>query len=168
MTTPNHPIFTGTRSVAILTADHPKYETMYPRTESGTGHERLLRILENGLATPLGSFKPDGFPEYTVTKGRYEKDETSVICLGEFEGYMRVLARQFGQESIVWIPEGPNGYLDGKLVYVNGPNRGKYHLALPEYEIFETEPEDMFTLVPGIGYLRLSFDFSKLLELDDE
>ena len=151
----DHPIFTGTKSTFLLTADHPKFPraSIYPS-------EMTEQEARNMLTKKLASL---GY-EVTVTEGRYEKNEVSLIVHTEKEQVMFLLASLFGQESLVWIPKGPHGYRDGRMVYVNGPNEGKYHPATSEYEVFPTKPNDMYTLVPGIGYLRLQFDWNTLLD----
>lgn len=74
-----------------------------------------------------------------------------------------VLAKEYGQDTFASFNN------DGKLIYVNGPNEGKYH-PLTTLKLSETKPKSgLYTLVKNENtkinpfYIEAFFDFNKLL-----
>lgn len=90
--------------------------------------------------------------------GRYGDPEKSYLIHNPTREQMFELGRRHGQESVVFC--GGGGHRE--LLYTNGPNAGKAHPGLATHDLTDEEPEDNYTHIPGLGYLRLHFDFDRL------
>jgi len=139
----SHPIFSG--SVAILTGENPKYPS--------TGDNNTLQQ----------ELKYHGY-QFEPVKGQYGgTPENSFLVKNPDPKFIANLGKKYGQESILI---GNNG--KHNLLYTNGPNEGKYHPGTGEYGFHPTQkPEDNWTHFPGVGYLRLGFDFDSLHPLEN-
>lgn len=152
----DHPAFNGSTSVAMISADNPKWLHKLPienqETIKTNGHNLLGKDLTNmGLHNE-------------PTEGRYETPERSYLVYGASLSDMKALAKKYGQDSIVYMPRGHNTahihYSDlaedptGKpLKNVKVPYAGSYHFHPT------VQPDDYYTRIPGKGYLRLNFDW---------
>lgn len=138
-----HPLFTGSTSVGIISAQNPRF------SPQASGHENMGEAL-----------KQMGLKAHS-RKGMYGMPEQAWMVYGPTREQMFQLGKQFGQESVVYSPPGANPKRH-ELLYTNGPNAGRYHPAL-DHEWFDREPEDYYTHLPELGgYLRLNFDWDQL------
>lgn len=143
--TPKHPIFSG-GTFGLMSGDKPLFN---PQVHGG--HEQLVHTL-----------KAMGLP-FEETQGKYKEPERSVIIHNATPQQMTKLGKLFGQESIIHSQGGQH-----KLIYTNGANEGKYHTAHMQtpMEHFDLPPQDMYTMIPGHGYMRMNFDFNQLQDME--
>lgn len=135
-----HPLFREGHSVGLMSGEKP----LYPNVNEG-GHVGLKsRLNEMGL-------------KYEETHGRYGNPEQSLIIRNPTHQQMFQLGKEFGQESVIH-GEGNKH----KLLYTNGPNEGMFHPSTGAFDFGTEPPKDMYTAVPGKGFLSLNFDWSKL------
>lgn len=142
----DHPLFTGKTTVGMITADWPKFKGLpgdpnHPITPGGNpALEKMLR--QHGL-------KFEG-----PCPGSYGKQlEESYIVHGPTREQMYRLGHQFGQEGVVFSQHGRH-----ELMYTRGPLTGQHHEGLPVFGFHPTEPpKDLWTHLPGRGYLSLKF-----------
>jgi hypothetical protein len=138
-----HPLFSGAQSVGMISGENPRFPAQ------ASGHEAM------GEALKQMGVKAE------PRDGRYGSPEKSWMLYGPTREQMYQLGKQFGQESVVFSPQG-NDAKRHELLYTNGPNAGRFHPAL-DHEFFGKEPEDYYTHMPELGgYLRLNFDFDTL------
>jgi hypothetical protein len=139
----SHPIFSG--NVAILTGQNPKYPS------SGDNNS-----LQNELRYHGYQFEP--------VKGQYQGvPEDSFLVKNPDPKVVAGMAKKLGQESILLGNGGQH-----KILYTNGENEGRYHAGTGTYGYHATQkPQDNYTHIPGIGYLRLNFDWDKTLPLEN-
>lgn len=136
-----HPLISGAQPVAVMAGDAPRFPVQRPG-----GHEALLRdIKAMGL-------------RHEETEGSYGAPEKSVIIYGPRKEQVAALGKMYGQESVLY-----SDHTGKQLLYTNGPNEGKAHPGLPDYDFWhEQPPEDYFTKLPDTGYVRFGFDENKL------
>lgn len=139
-----HPILAGRGSFAFLTGHAP----VFPSELQG-GHQGMMQYLaQNGN-------------RFEETNGKYgESPEPSVIAYGPTREQVMEAGRKFGQESVIYSDGGKH-----EFIYVNGPYAGKYHPGKPGHQFFLQEPANAYTRIPGIGHVRLDFDWDKLLDV---
>lgn len=145
--TPEHPLFTGSTSVGMISGENPRYPARQ------VGHEVLGEALKQlGLKSQ-------------TKEGMYGTPEKSHMVFGATREQMFKLGQHFGQDSVVYSQGGKH-----ELLYTNGHNAGRYHPSL-DHEFFKEAPTDYYTHMPEMGgYLRLNFDFDTLeqAKLDQE
>jgi hypothetical protein len=99
--------------------------------------------------------------QHEPTEGHYGGIERSFILHNPTREQAMELARRHGQEAVIFSDGGQH-----ELIYVNGPNAGKYHpAAAGSMHYYRTRPRDNYTKIPGHGFARFHFDFNKLLEV---
>lgn len=113
-------------------------------------------------SVPLGDELNQAGIKWDQAEGRYGASEPTYVVHDIDRDQAMEMARKRGQEAIVFSPGGGHH----ELIYVNGPKAGKYHpIAQPGTELFQTRPNDNFTHIPGVGFVRMHFDFNKLLDV---
>jgi len=144
----DHPVITAKTPVAMFTPDNVKApEVMSPEFQAMSPDQRYA-LAEQELARA-------GY-RYEKVDGKYGTRERSLVVHNMPLQHAMDMGRRYGQESVV---HGENG--KHKMVYTNGPNAGAYNPSLPKVDISATEPPDNYTLIPGIGYVTLYFDWNK-------
>lgn len=136
-----HPLFTGARSVGMISGQAPRYGAQIPGE-----HEGLKAHLES-LKLP-----------YEETTGKYGGvPERSIIVHGPTREQLYHLGKKFGQESVLYSEGGKH-----EILYTNGPNDTRHHKSNGTHEFSPTEPADNYTFVPSHkGYLSLGFDWDQ-------
>ena len=140
----SHPIFSG--NVAILTGQNPKYP--------GSGNNDTL---QNELQYHGYKFEP--------VKGQYQgTPEDSFLVKNPDPKVIAGIAKKLGQESIFIGNKGQH-----KLLYTNGENEGRYHAGTGTYGFHATQkPQDNYSHIPGLGYLRMNFDWDHTHPLENQ
>lgn len=136
----DHPLFSGSNSVGIMTADTPKY----PAKDTGGLLSLKQHLNTLGLA-------------HEVTHGNYGGQQTSVIVHNPTREQIYHLGHTFGQEAVIYSQNGKH-----ELLYSNGPNQGKFHPSLPLTSYSKTQPDDYYTHIPNKGYVGLHFNLDQL------
>lgn len=144
----DHPVITAKTPVVMFTPDNVKApEVMSPEFQAMSPDQRYA-LAEQELARA-------GY-RYEKVDGKYGERERSFVVHNMPLQHAMDMGQRYGQESVV---HGENG--KHKMVYTNGPNAGAYNPSLPKVDISATEPPDNYTLIPGIGYVTLHFDWNK-------
>lgn len=135
-----HPLFSGSNTVGLMSGEQPKYPVQTPG-----GHE--------GLASEL---RRQGL-HFEETDGHYQDPERSYIIYGPTEEQMKDLGKRYGQEAIVYSEGGRH-----KMVYTNGEHEGTYNSDDGKHEYSQSQPAESFwTRMPNNqGFIRLGFDFN--------
>ena len=152
----DHPIFSGSQSVGMISGDAPKWLKKLPPNKQEFiqkyGHSMLGRDLQNmGL-------------RHEATEGRYGAPERSYIVYGPTKEQMIALGNKYGQDSVLHMQA---GHKTAKMHYTDlaedesGNSLKGHHVpSLGTYAYHATEqPEDYYTKIPSKGYLRLNLNF---------
>lgn len=155
----NHPIFSGAKSVGMISGENPRWMTKLPYHKQEAiqkyGHQMLGQDLKNmGL-------------QHESTEGKYGTPERSYVVYGPSKQQMVDLATKYGQDSALHIPAGHKTaaihYSDLAQDEQGNSLKGHYRPTTGSYQYSATEkPEDYYTAIPGgKGYLNLGFDWDK-------
>lgn len=132
-----HPIFRG--DAVLMSGENPKFPAQT------SGHEELV-----------GALTRSGIPHDEI-EGKYEgKPERSVAIYGLAPAAAAKLGKDFGQEAVVVLHNGKQ-----RMLYTNGDKAGRWHPG-EGVEVFPERPDDYYSTVPGLGHMRLNFDWDKL------
>lgn len=138
-----HKAFAHQHPVGMMSAENP-----YIQGGNKGGHNELVGVLSQA-----------GMP-HMHTHGKYNIEEPSVLVDKPTREQMFELGHHFGQESVIY---GENG--KHEMIFTHGPNAGKWVESIPEKaQVFKEPPQDYYTHIPDLGYLRLAFDNTKLHE----
>jgi hypothetical protein len=154
----DHPLFSGSQSVGMISGDAPKYLHKLPLSQQEQvktyGHQMLGRDLQRmGL-------------RHEATEGSYGSPEKSYVVYGATHNQLNHLAGKYGQDSMVYAP---NGHKSAKLHYsdisedeAGNSLRGHYRPSTGSYNFHPNQkPDDYYSFLPNKGYLRLNFDWDK-------
>jgi len=154
----DHPIFSGSQSVGMISGDNPKWLNKLPLSQQ----DYIQKYGHNALGADLKRMGLRAEP----TEGRYETPERSYIVYGATKDQLVNLGNKYGQDSIVYIPA---GHKTAKIHYTDlaqddagNSLKGHYRLTTGKYGYHASnQPDDYYTRIPNKGYLRLDFDWSK-------
>lgn len=135
----DHPLFKGPGTVAIFTAQEPKFPVS---THGGND------ALEDEL-------KRRGF-KYEKIEGHYEAPEKSFMVYDPSLSDTLDWGKRYGQESVIWSRNGHH-----QFHYTNGDHEGTFHHGTGNHDYWTRQPPGSFwTKFPAnAGYVRLGFDF---------
>ena len=144
-----HPIFSkdpSSPSVTIVTAERPEYQP-----EATGGNAALERE-----ASAAGYRVEPAAGLYT------QGPENSFAIYGAPEPVALDLARRYGQGSVIYSAPRDGGGRDHKFWYVNGKEAGTYHKGNGK-DLWDSKPlpDGNWTKLPGVGYVRIGFDWTK-------
>lgn len=139
----DNPLVSGKVTVGLLTAQRPKFKVLVPGENKALEQQLHAR----------------GF-QFVKAPGAYDGPEESYMVIGPTREQMFDLGKKFGQEAVVFSKGGQH-----EMLYTNGPNEGKFHPSLPQFEYWphtDEPPENYYTTMPEGGHIRLHFDWDTL------
>jgi hypothetical protein len=152
----DHPLFSGSQSVGMISGESPRWLHKLPLSQQEPiklyGHQMLGHDLQRmGL-------------RHEATTGKYGTPERSYIVYGASKDQLHNLANKYAQDSYI---HAANGHKTAKMHFsdladdeAGNSLRGSYIPSKGSYNFHPMqEPSDLWTHLPGKGYLRLNLDF---------